>query len=238
MLCFLGHSVSVTQLSTKGFKPTEPVRPEASVPCGLLRSGCSRCYGGHRPPGKRVSDGTLRPSDPLHARRQRAGSHPGPPGLGGLPGVHTGGIPWTPAPPPVPPATGSRTGSRSLRDCVSSSAVEAGPLLKEGMRGPDHLPLAPLPPAGKPSEAGPHRAQCSGPRGSPPARKGECLHRGGRRQAGGRGPEKPRCSARLAPGALDREGGGRGRAGREGKGSAGLRRALAVSPRAFCSRGL
>ena len=59
------------------------------------------------------------------------------------------------------------------------------PLLTEEMRGPDHLALALLPPAGKPSEAGPHRAQRSGPRGSPPARKGECLHHGGHGQAGG-----------------------------------------------------
>lgn len=41
-------------------------------------------------------------------------------------------------------------------------------------RSPDHLSLTPFLPTGKPAEAGPHRAQRSGPRGSPPARKGEC----------------------------------------------------------------
>lgn len=163
------------------------------------------------------------------ACRQRAGHTPGPQGLGRLPGVHTGGIPRTQALLPVPPATGSRTGSRSLQDCVSSSAVEAGPLLKEGMRGPDHLPLALLPPAGKPSEAGPHRAQCSGPRGSPPARKGECLHRGGCRQQVGEAlispivqPGWPQTG--LAAGA--RRQGGRGAGGGQG----GRARALLGSP--------
>lgn len=179
------------------------------------------------------------------ACRQRALSHPGPQGLAALPGTHTGGIPRTQARFPVPPATGSGTGSRSLLGYISSSEVEAGPPTPyRGDEGPDHLALALLPPAGKPPEAGPHRAQRSGPRGSPPARKGECLHRGGRRQAGGRGPDKPHCSAGLAPDGPGRRcpqagrEGGRGRGGREGKGPAGLRRPLAVSPRAFCARGL
>ena len=157
-LHFLGHSVSVNELSSKGFKPAEPVWPEASATCGLLRSGCSRRYGGHRlereqwPPDKRVSDGIVRPRDGVRgvqtedtvtdkrvsdgivrprdgvrgADRGRCHS-PGPQGLVGVTGAHTGGIPWTQARFPVPPATGSRTGSRSLLGCVSSSEVEAGP---------------------------------------------------------------------------------------------------------------
>lgn len=36
----------------------------------------------------------------------------------------------------------------------------------------DHLLFLPT---GKPAEAGPHRVQCAGPRGPPPARKGECC---------------------------------------------------------------
>ena len=132
-LHFLGHSVSVNELSSKGFKPAEPVWPEASATCGLLRSGCSRRYGGHRlereqwPPDKRVSDGIVRPRDGVRGADRGRCHSPGPQGLVGVTGAHTGGIPWTQARFPVPPATGSRTGSRSLLGCVSSSEVEAGP---------------------------------------------------------------------------------------------------------------